>query len=78
MRNPYNSQNKHKKPPKTKSGLRGVIYHSRNPIKPWKAYIRKNGQYKTIGYFQTKYDAARAYNLEAVRKWGSNTYLNPI
>lgn len=71
-------RNRHKKPPRTKSGLRGVIFCSALQKKPWKAYIRQHGMYFTLGYFPTKEDAARRYNSEAMRIHGFDTYLNPV
>ncbi len=54
---------KYKNPPKSKSGLKGVLYtpttmgrdrRRQLPKRPWKAYIRKNGWYLCLGYFATK------------------------
>jgi hypothetical protein len=33
----------------------------------WKASIRVNDKKKILGYFDSEVDAARAYNLEAVK-----------
>lgn len=71
---------RHKNPPRTKSGYKGVIYQNHTPPlnKPWKTYARKNGQYHLIGYFATKQEAAKRYNEAAVKIHGPDTYLNPI
>ncbi len=45
----------------SKSGLLGVIRVTNCPNRPWKAYMRKHGQYITIGYFATKCEASKAY-----------------
>lgn len=61
-----------------KSGFKGVSYHKHN--KRWVAYIGKrqkgNGFY--IGSFKTKQEAAQAYNLEAVKRYGEFAFLNDI
>jgi hypothetical protein len=71
----------HRRPPKSLSGLKGVIFQKNARFelkKPWKAYLRKNGQYVCLGYFATKEDAARAYDAEAIRVYGPDTYLNRV
>lgn len=67
----------HKRPPYSKSGLKGVYYHP-YCSKPWKAYYRHHAQYVCIGYFKTRLEAAIAYNKAMIKKWGSEAYLNPI
>jgi hypothetical protein len=42
------------------------------------AHIRKGGKKIHIGSFDTKEEAAIAYNKEAVLYFGENTYLNKI
>ena len=69
---------KYKNRPESHSGLKGVIFHPRTPKKPWKASIRKHGQYVTLGYFRTQIDAAMRYNREAIRFYGPEAYLNPL
>jgi len=71
-------RDRHKKPPRTKSGLRGVIFHRQTPKKPWRAYIIQHGMYRTIGYFATKLEAAIAYNKAAIRVHGADTFLNRL
>ena len=72
------SQLRHLEPPKSKSGLRGVIFCRWVKNKPWKAYIRRHGQYINLGYYATKQEAARAYNAVARSYHGARTYLNPV
>ena len=58
------------------SGYKGVYYwKDRNK---WVAHIRTNNVSKTIGYFKSAVEAARAYN-EVVKKYrGEFAYINPI
>lgn len=72
------SQERHKSPPKTKSGYRGVILMPHLQKKPWKAYIVYQGEVVTIGYFETKDEAAIAYNEKALKWRGEETWLNPV
>ena len=65
-------------PPRTRSGLKGVIYHPHTTRRPWKAYGKQHGMYVTIGYFRTKVAAAEAYNVWAKRVFGPTAYLNPM
>jgi hypothetical protein len=76
----YLSIYRHKDPPRSKSGYRGVIFCPHLTKNPWKAYVRdsRNRSYKTLGYFPTKEEAALAYNAVAVRYHGPDTYLNPV
>lgn len=74
----YLSRNRHKNPPKTRCGLRGVIFQRHCVRKPWKAYGRHHGQYVTIGYFASKVEAGRAYNAWAKKARGPDTFLNPL
>lgn len=71
-------RNTHRLPPRSRSGLKGVLYFPRCPKKPWKAYGRHHGQYVCIGYFETKEQAAREYNKWAIRFKGKDSYFNPI
>src|SRR5438067_1302394 len=63
-------------PPRSRSGLKGVISFPRHASKPWKVYGRHHGQYVCIGYFATKEEAAAAYDRWALQKYGPETYLN--
>lgn len=55
---------KYKKPPRSNSGLKGVI-HFPDGKQQWKAYLRHQNQYLFLGYFETKAEATMAYNREA-------------
>ena len=77
------ARNKHTRLPRSRSGMKGVLYtpttmNRKRERVPWKAYIRKNGWYLCIGYFATKEEAAGAYNREAIRVYGPETFLNPV
>jgi hypothetical protein len=74
----FNSRHRHALPPKSRSGLKGVIYAGHSPRKPWKAYVRDRGEYRNLGYYATKEEAARVYNLHALRIHGPSTYFNPL
>lgn len=69
---------RHTRRPTTKSGLRGVIYQPNSPGKPWKAYIRHQGVYETLGYFETATEAAHAYNMANLKYRGKDSWFNPI
>lgn len=59
--------------PKTnKTGYKGVKWHVKNHS--WIAQIAGN----YIGSFKRKEDAARAYNQEAIEKWGDFAHLNEV
>jgi len=51
-----------------KTGYKGVFYLKR--LNKWKAYIRKYGKSKTIGYYDNPEEAAAAYKKEACRLYG--------
>ncbi len=62
----------------SKSGYMGVIYVASYPKKPWKAYIRHQGQFILIGHYETKNEAAAAFNWKAKNLYGEKAYLNSI
>jgi len=58
------------------SGYKGVSFDpSRNN---WRAVICKRGKYITIGRYNTKEEAAEAYNLKAKELFGKFANLNVI
>ena len=69
---------RHREPPRSKSGLKGVIFCPNAVERPWKAYGRLHGMYLTLGRFQTRAAAARAYNAWAAKRYGPSTFLNSL
>lgn len=58
------------------SGYKGVIWY--NKLNKWRAYITINKKQIHLGYFNTKEDAARAYNIAAIKYFGEFAQLNDI
>jgi len=56
------------------SGYRGVSWHGRR--KKWRAAIQVGSQYKYLGYFSSKVNAALAYNNAALKYCGEFAQLN--
>jgi hypothetical protein len=70
-----NRANVHR-PPKTKSGYRGVYFNSsgRGPL--WKSSIKFNKKSFHLGYFDAAIDAAKAYDEKAAELFGNFAALN--
>ena len=49
------------------SGFKGVVFHKICRSRPWQAKIVVDGKVKSLGYYATKEDAAKAY-AEGARK----------
>lgn len=59
------------------SGFRGIAYHKRKKdTKKWSASIKKNYVLVFLGYFETKEEAAKAYDLAAKEYFGDFAFLN--
>ena len=58
------------------SGHKGVTWHKK--MKKWQAQIMVNNKPIHIGYFDTKEDAARAYNAAAIKYHGEFAVLNEV
>jgi len=71
--NRENSLNKRFLTSRNKSGYRGVSWYK--PTKKWVSQIQINGKGKTIGYFNSREEAAEAYNRIAKKH---NYKLNKI
>jgi len=59
---------------KPKSGFRGVHWKQRN--KKWASYIRHEGKAVHLGYYSGVSEAAKAYDLAAIRLFGEFAYRN--
>jgi hypothetical protein len=59
-----------------KSGHRGVYYDLKR--NKWAADIRTNGKTIHVGRFDSKEEAARAYNKKALELFGENAYQNAV
>ena len=62
-----------------KSGFRGVIFRNGRP-KPWIASIgsRSICNYESLGSFKTAIEAAKAYNVAALKRYGEFSILNDL
>jgi hypothetical protein len=58
------------------SGYKGVSWNKQ--CSKWRAGIEVNGRGINLGDFDSKEDAARAYNEAAKRAWGDDAQLNEI
>jgi hypothetical protein len=56
------------------SAYKGVAWHKYE--RKWMATIRTDGSQRTIGYFRSEEDAARAYDAEAVKERGEYALPN--
>ncbi len=58
------------------SGYKGVSWHSR--IKKWQTRIGFNHKRKHLGYYNTKKEAALAYNEAAIKYYGEFARINEV
>lgn len=59
------------------SGFKGVVLNTTEKrTKPWMAYMKQDNKSKTLGYFLTAEEAARAYDRAAVTHFGEFARLN--
>lgn len=68
--------NSHNVPSKGKSGFKGVRLRSGNRKRPWKSEIKVNGKSTCVGYFETKEEAAKAYDIAAKAVYGNDANTN--
>lgn len=57
-----------------KSGFKGVSWNKK--YSKWEAYLTKNYKHIFLGYFNTKVEAAKAYNLTAKKEFGKFAKIN--
>lgn len=70
------NQQNHKIQKNSTSGYKGVNYHKVNQV--WRAQIRINRKHTHLGCFDTKEEAAIAYNQAAIKYFGEFAYLNKV
>jgi hypothetical protein len=58
------------------SGYKGVMLYPQN--KKWTSQVRFNKKCLNLGYFNTKEEAAKAYNKKAVELFGEFAFINTI
>lgn len=63
---------------KNTSGYKGVSFSPNGRKKKWAAKISFNNKHKTVGYFNTKEEAAIAWNSAAKKYHGKFAYQNDI
>lgn len=61
-----------------RSKFKGVTFEKRSNRSPWKARIKVNGKDLYLGHFASQSDAARAYNIAAMKYHGIYANLNII
>lgn len=65
-----------RRPRRNGSGYRGVYWYPR--YRKWNAMIRVKGRIHNLGYFQSRVEAAKAYNEAAKQHFGEFACLNPL
>lgn len=61
---------------RNKSGMRGVSWYKRD--QKWHAQIMVNRKQIHLGYFDNIFDAAKEYNLAAIKYFGEYSRLNVL
>ena len=70
-----NTRNKRKHIPSA-SGYKGAYFDKRCNL--FQALIRLDGKSKSLGYYKTAKEAAKAYNNAAYEAWGQYAHLNKL
>lgn len=71
-----NTLNRHLPPINNTSGYKGVAWHKQN--KRWRAYITVKYKQISLGLYDTKKEAAIAWNIAAIKYYGDFAHLNKI
>ena len=58
------------------SGYRGVSFHKASG--KWQATIRPNNKHLSLGYFDDPKEAAKAYDLAAIKYFGEHASINGV
>lgn len=58
------------------SGFKGVYFVKRDNKRPWSVYIMAKRKYMYVGRYDTAEEAARAYDVAAVKHFGEFAGLN--
>ena len=69
-----NAMNKSISTKNNTSGFKGVSFYKR--LSKWQAYVHKNGKCICLGYFETREQAAKAYDIAAKEYYGEYARLN--
>lgn len=73
----YSQNNMNRSKNKLSNGIyKGITLHK--PSKLWTAKIKHNSKTKSLGYFKTQKDAAKAYNKAAKNMFGAFAVLNNV
>ena len=59
-----------------KSGLRGITFLKKVKGKKWRAQIKRDRKTYSLGCFDTKEEAAKAYDSKATEFWGEDAITN--
>lgn len=60
------------------SGFKGVAKSPKTCVRPWRSVIMKSGRYMHLGTFDTKKEAAQAYDEAAARLFGPFAKTNAM
>lgn len=59
-----------------KSGLRGVTHVKSKKSNCWRAQIKKDRKTYALGYYATREEAGKIYDLKAIEFWGDEAITN--